>query len=215
MRERISGVVIVVALAVIFVPMLFDEPDNADQRPDPVLTIEPPVDVERRDVPAPEAPDGLGEIVGPQSHEQREQVLDEAQQQTQSRDAESEQQRPEQEPDTASEAPREDPIAAIAQAADQRLTDSSSNSSSSTPAASGSGEWSVQIGSFGKVANADGALQRLRNKGYPAWKQQRSDGLTAVYAGPYTTTSEAENVMGRIKGDAELGFNGFLKRAAP
>ncbi|MDR9439874.1 MAG: acetyl-CoA carboxylase subunit beta, partial [Halomonas sp.] len=65
MRERLSGAVILVALAVIFVPMLFDEPAPRSERPQPVMTIEQPVEVEGRDVPDPEPPAGLGQNPSP------------------------------------------------------------------------------------------------------------------------------------------------------
>ena len=65
MRERLSGAVILIALAVIFVPMLFDEPAPRSERPQPVMTIEQPVEVERRDVPDPTPPSSLGQIQSP------------------------------------------------------------------------------------------------------------------------------------------------------
>ncbi|EWH01177.1 hypothetical protein [Halomonas sp. BC04] len=67
MRERVSGAIILIALAVIFVPMLFDDPAPRDERPQPVMSIEQPVPVERRDVPDPQPPGSLGEIRGPES----------------------------------------------------------------------------------------------------------------------------------------------------
>lgn len=215
MRERISGVVIVVALAVIFVPMLFDEPDNADSRPDPVLTIEPPVEVEQHEVPAPEPPDGLGEIAQPQTHEQREEALAEAEEharQVQSEPDPETAELPEQGTAPAASEPepeREDPIAAIAQAADQRL----SSSSSSAPAAGSSGEWEVQVGSFGNPANAQGLVQQLQDKGFNAYTRPRGDSLTAVYAGPYTSSQQAESARAQIK--SSVNQNGMVKRVAP
>lgn len=217
MRERISGVVIVVALAVIFVPMLFDEPDNADSRPDPVLTIEPPVEVEQHDVPAPEPPDGLGEIAQPQTHEQREESLAEAEEHARRVQSASDSETdalPEQgtapaasEPE--SEPEREDPIAAIAQAADQRR----SSSSSSAPAADSSGEWEVQVGSFGNPANAQGLVQQLQDKGFNAYTRPRGNSLTAVYAGPYASSQQAESARAQIK--SSVNQNGMVKRVAP
>ena len=59
MRERISGAIILVALAVIFLPMLFDEPTPRSERPEPVLTIEQPIPVDQRDVEAPTPPEAL------------------------------------------------------------------------------------------------------------------------------------------------------------
>lgn len=137
MRERISGIIIVVALGVIFVPMLFDEPESPEQRPDPVLTIDPPVDVERRDVPEPTPPAGLGQgqapLAGDQGNDgQASQGQGESAEASPSRqvDAEPAQQvaeetserEPEPEPTPEASQPREDPIAALARQAEQRST---------------------------------------------------------------------------------------------
>lgn len=227
MRERISGAIIVVALAVIFVPMLFDEPDSENPRPDPVLTIEPPVTVEQHAVPAPAPPDGLGEIIQPQTREQREQALAEAESQARgSLQPENPEPTEGPEPDTAAEntrqAPREDPLAAIAAAAERRLaesrssaasTASSTSSSSTQPAASASGEWEVQVGSFGNPANAQGMVRRLQQQGFNAYSRPRDDALISVYAGPYATSEQAETARAQIK--SSVNQNGMVKRVAP
>ncbi|MDL4864762.1 SPOR domain-containing protein, partial [Halomonas elongata] len=61
MRERISGALILIALAVIFVPLLFDDPAPREERPEPTLTIEQPIEVERRDLEEPTPPESLDE----------------------------------------------------------------------------------------------------------------------------------------------------------
>lgn len=57
--ERISGVVILLALAAILIPWLMSEPAPRDEPPQPSFTIEEPVDVERHDVAAPEKPESV------------------------------------------------------------------------------------------------------------------------------------------------------------
>ncbi|MFC7367132.1 MULTISPECIES: SPOR domain-containing protein [Vreelandella] len=54
--ERISGIVILLALLAIFVPWLMSDPAPREERPQPSFVIEQPVQVTRQDVPAPEMP---------------------------------------------------------------------------------------------------------------------------------------------------------------
>lgn len=50
--ERISGIVILLALLAIFVPWLMSDPAPREERPQPSFVIEQPVEAERRNVPA-------------------------------------------------------------------------------------------------------------------------------------------------------------------
>ncbi|MCG6656294.1 acetyl-CoA carboxylase subunit beta [Halomonas campisalis] len=229
MRERISGAVILIALAVIFVPMLFDEPAPRDERPQPVLTIEQPVPVERRDVPEPQPPASLGQTEAPGT------ALQEP-----GADAETVQPIPEvapmfarpereAEPDVAarepvpaepeapaSEPPAEDPIADLARAASERLdrqgaTDSAPAESAPTPtAAAPSGEWAVQVGSFGEVSNAERLEAQLIDQGFSAYSRLRDNNLTTVYVGPYESSDAGERAMAELKEEANL--QGLLVR---
>ena len=57
--ERISGIVILLALLAIVVPWLMSDPAPREERPQPTFVIEQPVDVERQDVPVPDMPDTI------------------------------------------------------------------------------------------------------------------------------------------------------------
>jgi len=232
MRERISGGIILIALAVIFVPMLFDEPESREDRPQPTLTIEQPVEIERRDVPAPERPEGLGQIQNPSTPEQVEQGLASAQSDAAtsgeegsvaagtSSDAQDSGQESEPASGEAAEpaTPQVDPIAALARQADERLGASagsaanaeSGGSSQSPPAAVDGGQWAVQVGSFGEAGNAERLLGELRDKGYPAYSRARTNALTTVYVGPYGASEVAEGVMGELK--SKVNVQGLLVR---
>lgn len=220
MRERLSGAVILIALAVIFVPMLFDEPAPRSERPQPVMTIERPVDVERRDVPDPEPPASLGQIQSPSAVSPSGQD-DEA-------DRRTDEPEPVDEPvadvasgeDSVSEegggetssgaadAPADDPIAELARAADQRLA-SQGAESQREPAPEG--EWAVQVGSFAEPSNAERLASNLAAQGLPVYRRVRDNGLTTVYVGPYETSREGEEVMATLK--AESNLQGLLVRA--
>jgi DedD protein len=232
-RERISGAVILVALAVIFVPLLLSEPAPRSERPQPVLTIEQPVEVPRSEVPEPRPPASLGEFGGPMATPEEDEALrdeapveevaeiaEEAVEQLARAEAPTEvipppvveaAPSPQAAPEP-SRAPAPDPIAELARAADQRLAESSRSHPAATPspAASG-GEWAVQVGSFGEPANAERLLQQLREQGFPAYSQPRDNNLTTVYAGPYGSSEEGERAMNELKSRANL--QGLLVRA--
>ncbi|MFY0990421.1 SPOR domain-containing protein [Halomonas sp. C05BenzN] len=230
MRERLSGAVILIALAVIFIPMLFDEPAPRSERPQPVLTIEQPVDVERRDVPDPQPPASLGEIQSPSApaspaaeggevsagDERPEAAPQEAQAESTPEEVmvEAAEAVTAADPDPApgrEETP--DPIAELARAADQRLAEDAGRSegeaSAPTPAASG-GEWAVQVGSFGDPANAERLEAQLAEQGFAVFSRPRDNDLTTVYVGPYDSSADGEHAMGELKERANL--QGLLVR---
>lgn len=195
MRERLSGAVILIALAVIFVPMLFDEPAPRDDRPEPVLSIDTPIEVERHDVPEPVPPASLAES-------------DEA--------GVGEGQSPEESPaeETASAEPAVDPIAELARAADQRLAESASASDQAdgeaVESAVSGGEWAVQVGSFGQQANVERLLNQLRDEGFSAYSRPRGNDLTTVYVGPFASSEAGERAVGEVKNRVNL--QGLLVR---
>lgn len=222
-RERISGAVIVIALAVIFVPLLLSEPEPRDERPQPVLTIEQPVDVPRTEVPEPQPPSSLGQIDAPMATPRDDQSVDEevpveeVPVEEVAQEAAEQLSRSESPPPTAVEPaparePEIDPIAELARAADQRLAESASRSqpaSAPAPAAPG-GEWAVQVGSFGEPANAERLLDQLREEGFPAYSQPRDNNLTTVYAGPYDSSEVGERAMNELK--SRINLQGLLVR---
>jgi len=202
MRERLSGAIILIALAVIFMPMLFDEPAPRNERPEPVLSIESPIEVERQDVPEPVPPASLsgtassGEVAEPT---------------------------PRLSPDEASSAPSVaeaepavDPIAELARAADQRLaerasaSDQAATATQAVPDAVAQGEWAVQVGSFGEPANVERLLGQLRDEGFSAYSRPRGNELTTVYVGPFASAEAGERAVDEVK--ARINLQGLLVR---
>ncbi|MFM9269142.1 SPOR domain-containing protein [Halomonas elongata] len=221
MRERISGALILIALAVIFVPLLFDDPAPREERPEPTLTIEQPIEVERRDLEEPAPPESLDERSAEQASADAETETEvnresvagvttggDAENQQATADEES---RAPSENDGASSSPAtsddrdsapeqgEDPIAELARAADERQA-----------AATQGGDWAIQVGSFGQSGNAERLQARLEEQGYPAYRRSRENDLTTVYVGPYASSEMAEGVMGKLK--AGLNLQGLLVR---
>ncbi|MDZ7853129.1 MAG: SPOR domain-containing protein [Halomonas sp.] len=214
MRERLSGAVILIALAVIFVPMLFDEPAPRSERPKPVMTIEQPVEVERRDLPDPEPPSSLGQIQSPSgvSSPDQESSDDRVAPETEQADEAVAETSSAEAPGTESAgAPADDPIAELARAADQRLSSQAEQASREAAETTPEGEWAVQVGSFGEPSNAERLESNLAAQGLPVYSRVRDNGLTTVYVGPYATSREGEEVMAELK--AESNLQGLLVRA--
>lgn len=197
-RERISGIIIVVALLVIFVPFLITDPEPRESHPQPSLSVERPVDVPRQDVSDPVPPARLenqtGQAEGADGNAEGAQL------------------------DTSvASAPAEvaSPSAAEVETAQQRAERNAAEAEKrqaafKRSAATTGGDWAVQVGSFGKPDNASGLAKRLDDKGFPTYSNNPGDGMTRVYVGPYDTTETAEDVMATLK--SEQNLQGLLIR---
>ncbi|WP_252109250.1 MULTISPECIES: SPOR domain-containing protein [unclassified Halomonas] len=214
--ERISGIVILLALLAIFVPWLMGDPAPREERPQPTFVIEQPESVARRDVPEPQAPASVEALANGESaqgaggQEGVDAVPAEPRAPLTDRVAAA------QSGSNASEAPREapgqaDPIAEIVAANTATSnTSSSANQTSSAPTTAAQGEWAVQVGSFGDISNAERLSEQLSNQGFSAFRRARDNNLTSVYVGPYATSEEGESAMTLIKQRANV--QGLLVR---
>ncbi|MGC3873554.1 SPOR domain-containing protein [Halomonas sp. GXIMD04776] len=201
MRERISGAVILLALAVIFIPMLFDDPPSREAQPEPTLTLEKPIEVERQDVAEPRPPASLGQIQTPKMRNE-----------TPSKPAESSPPAVEVDPEPtrqiAKPETRSDPIAELAsrtqesQKADkpEPAQETAKQSSSGTA----QGDWAVQAGSFGEPENAKSFEADLKAKGFKAFSRDRDNDLTTVYVGPFTSSEAGEKARTDLKQKANI-----------
>ncbi|PCF94904.1 SPOR domain-containing protein [Vreelandella nigrificans] len=208
--ERISGIVILLALLAIFVPWLMSDPAPREERPQPTFVIEQPVQVARQDVPAPEMPSTINALPTSESSGSDTVIstpIDAAPRQ----------------PDTAPVSPpANDPIAELVAANSSGNTSSSSNASSSSSSASSSGsssagpattqrgEWAIQVGSFGDATNAQRLGEQLGAEGFSTYQRERENNLTTVYVGPYATSEDGEAAMALIKQRANV--QGLLVR---
>nr|WP_163503613.1 SPOR domain-containing protein [Halomonas socia] len=207
MRERISGAVIIVALGVIFVPMLFDAPTTREERPAPVLTIEQPIDVQRTPVDEPTPPaslstPGSGEIEEPPEIDV-EQVVEATDPVT--RDEPGDLDEP-----TPAEPEVSDPIAELAESAQapsepepEPEPETEPEQSSPTAAAQG-GEWAVQVGSFGEAGNAERLEAQLNEQGFSAYRRARDNDMTSVYVGPFASSSDGEQARTELQERANI-----------
>ncbi|SDM74229.1 DedD protein [Franzmannia pantelleriensis] len=211
MRERISGAVIIIALGVIFVPMLFDSPAPREERPAPVLTIEQPIDVQRTPVDEPTPPASLstppaGEIEEPPEVD-AEQVVEATEPVERDEPGDLDQPTP-----AAPEA--SDPIAELAesaQAPSEPEPEAAAEPEQTPPTApSEGGEWEVQVGSFGQPDNAERLEAQLNEQGFSAYRRARDNDMTSVYVGPFASSSDGEQARTELQERANI--QGLLVR---
>lgn len=214
MRERISGAVIIIALAVIFVPMLFDEPASREERPAPVLTIEQPIDVQRTPVDEPQPPASLSEpAVGDDAPDiDVEQIVAATEPVVRDEPGDLD------EPTPVEPESEADPIAELAQSAqdteepEAAQASNAAEQSAPTPsvATASGGEWAVQVGSFGEAANAERLEAQLNEQGFSAYRRDRGNDMTSVYVGPYASSDDGERARTELKERANI--QGLLVR---
>lgn len=215
LKQRIIGALVLVSLAVIFVPMLFDEPHSERtsttikipeeppfpevESPESDLTPAPSYGLETSDttVAAPAFEEEGGDSPG--YHILEESPGDEAA----TAGGES----------SVSDEPPTD--AGRDQTTTPAETDEQSSEDTVAEAAeyerSLEGAWVVQLGSFGNADNARRLRDQVREKGYGSHLQEvvRGDAtLTRVFSGPFASKSEAESAKMAL--DDAFGLNSLV-----
>nr|WP_284048094.1 SPOR domain-containing protein [Marinobacter sp. ATCH36] len=201
MKQRIIGALVLVSLAVIFVPMMFDEPHSERESTSIKIPEEPPfpeVEAPEPDVvdtPAyriEEPADENQQVAAPEpSIEEPPQPAPTVEEPEVARQDDSEPE-PEAEPEPESEEPVKDEDAA-------EFTRSLE------------GAWVVQLGSFGSADNARNLREKVRDKGYNSHLQQVTRGdaeLTRVFSGPFAEKAEAEKAKQVL--DKAFGLNSLV-----
>ncbi|WKD30078.1 SPOR domain-containing protein [Halomonas sp. KG2] len=200
--ERISGIVILLALLAIFVPWLMSDPAPREERPQPTFVIERPVEATQQDVPVPQMPSSINtsSSEGRSVDSAATSVpIDANPRQPQTGQASS---------SNAQSAGENDPIAELMAANNRNNANTSSNAAG--PTSSSQGEWAVQVGSFGDAGNARRLSDQLTQAGFSAYLRERDNNLTSVYVGPYETSEDGESAMAIIKQRANV--QGLLVR---
>ncbi|GHC18552.1 hypothetical protein GCM10010082_07450 [Kushneria pakistanensis] len=232
MRERISGIVIIVALALILLPILFGGSSDEEKRADDSsMIIEQPIEMPQRNVEAPRSPlpaseDSNAEVSDrPEQANQSNQLFPDRQResaparsepsspQTATRDtsaprnndstaASSSSSRATSSQGTSSSTQRQTPARSDDSSGDPIMAAANRNSTSASQP-SGSGGWAVQAGSFGQPENADRLIEQLKAQGFAAYKQPRGE-LNTVYVGPYGSTEESERARAQLQEKANI-----------
>jgi len=207
LKQRVIGAVVLVSLAVIFVPMLFDEPhterssrviDIPEQPPFPAVEAPPVLDEEAPSYRLEEpASDALVQQPTPDSELAPAQVEAVAP--------------PTPDPSAADLQPErsESPTPELAQP--EPDPEPAQDTGSAEFARSLEGAWVVQLGSFGNADNARRLRDNVREQGYDSHIQRIERGdttFTRVFSGPFTEKSDAEKAKKTL--DAEFGVNGLV-----
>lgn len=195
LKQRIIGALVLVSLAVIFVPMMFDEPHSEretsriqipEEPPFPEVDMPEPETTEPPDYRIEELDGTTGDAAPGQSPESSETatVVDA--------------------PVDSAPVPSEEPEEPVESAeADQPVSAEFTRSLE--------GAWLVQLGSFGSSENATRLREKVREKGYSSHLQQVTRGdaeLTRVFSGPFAEKAEAEKAK-QVLDDA-FGLNSLV-----
>ncbi|MDE1165710.1 MAG: SPOR domain-containing protein [Pseudomonas sp.] len=206
-KQRMVGALVLIALAVIFLPMLFSRQDELRQvrvdAPDaPAAPVMQQVKVEPVEVPQPQA---LQEPVPT--------------------DEEVAQQQPPQAPSQpvapAPPAPASKPVAPAKPAPAQAPVAAAKPAAPVQPAPAAPAKvdpnglpvsWSVQLASLSNRASADALQKSLRTQGYNAYVRS-ADGMNRVFVGPLIERAEADRLRDTLS--RQQNMKGFVVRFQP
>ncbi|SDH42082.1 SPOR domain-containing protein [Pseudomonas panipatensis] len=208
LKQRIVGALVLLALAVIFLPMLFSREDEmrqvvVDAPAMPKPPAMPAVDVQPTEVPQPQAADAAAEQAPAQAVQPAQTAavpVPGTPVATPSRSASA--QPAQQAPATASRPVAPQPQVAQTPAAAAQHLDGDNLSVS----------WSVQLASLSSRARAEELQKSLRSQGYNAYIRS-FDGMNRVFVGPVIERAEADRLRDQLGKQQKL--NGFVVRFQP
>lgn len=226
LKQRIIGALVLVSLAVIFVPMIFDEPHSERQSTPITIPEEPPFpEVDMPQAPIQEEPQYLENTDGsdPSSSPSTStgsvdyRIIEPDESSTSA--SSSEPAAPVEAPQSAAAAPAEP--SQTTSDAQPSSTGSTGDSGTGAETAGGQGSaeftrslegaWVVQLGSFGNEDNARRLRDRVIEMGYGAHLQQVTRGgqtLTRVFSGPFVNKADAEKAKTAL--DSAFSLNGLV-----
>lgn len=192
LKQRIVGALVLLALAVIFLPMLFSREDelrqvSVDAPAMPQAPVMPQVALDPVEVPQPVAEEAVPPV----------EPLDA--------------------PVVAAEPAAEEPAPAIAQAAPATppavapvkpaASEPKRLDASSLPVS-----WSIQLASLSSRPGAEELQKKLRSQGYNAYIRS-VDGMNRIFVGPLIERAEADRLRDQLNRQHKL--NGFVVRFQP
>ena len=224
LKQRLVGAIVLVSLAVVFVPILFDAPRELDEAysATPIAGIpeRPQVEADapaRITIEAPQTPRLDAEV----ERERNRQASDTG---AAGRRASSEALAPAS-PSTSSGEPASPPVPGAPEpAGSARRSDPPTARSEPAPAAGApdeasgtkqaagaraaeSGGWTVQLGSFLKPGNALALRKRLQARGYPAFVETGPSArgeISRVFVGPMPRREQAEGSAAKLRREMSL-----------
>ncbi|ALZ85002.1 MULTISPECIES: SPOR domain-containing protein [Pseudomonas] len=213
LKQRVIGALVLLALIIIFVPMLFNRQDDArkvvvEAPPQPAAPTVPSTEVQP--VQTPEAPPVVvvpDEPAKPLGKPQTPIAGTSGQAPAQNA------------PVTAPPPPQAAPAAPVAKApaasapaAPVATPAPAAKPDSRLGAANLPNSWSVQLASLSSRPSADALQAKLRSQGYNAYVRT-ADGMNRVFVGPVIERSEADRLRDQL--NKQNGVKGFVVRFQP
>ena len=194
LKQRLMGAIVLVALAVIFIPVILEGPSDEWAPRSHSIPVPPLIDYKAdMEPPAPDMePQGT-------SGETAAQTPDSA--------AETVMQEPVPEPSAEDATPVVEEAAPAAAAATATTGTPTAGSQPAQQAAAPAGGWYVQVGSFGQQMNANGLRDRLDKAGYSARLEETGTDKGTVYrvlVGPEKQRTPAERLRDRLANEQKL-----------
>jgi len=213
-KQRMVGALVLVALAVIFLPMLFTKEDELRQvkveaPAAPAVPALPQVQVEPVQVPEPQVIPDEGVAAQPQTAPST--PIAPAPSAPVAAAPAPAQEAPKPSTPVPAPAPASKPAAAPAPAVAAAKPAAPAQASK----VDGNGlpvSWSVQLASLSNRASADSLQKTLRSQGYNAYVRS-ADGMNRVFVGPLIERAEAERLRDVISRQQKL--KGFVVRFQP
>ena len=200
-KQRMVGALVLVALAVIFLPMLFTREDEqrqiqVDAPTAPQVPVMPQVQVEPVAVPEPQP---IAEEPAPPEEVAQEQVAPAPAAPAPAPVVSK--------PVAAVKPPAVTPAQTVAQAPAKLDTTQKRVDANGLPVS-----WSVQLVSLSNRASADNLQKTLRNQGYNAYVRS-SGGMNRVFVGPLLERAEADRLRDLL--GKQQNLKGFVVRFQP
>ena len=204
LKQRLVGAIVLVSLAVVFVPMLLDTPHDLREEPPAAPIPERPQDRFESGVTIP-----LGE---PETPRLDAEVEREHGRSASGGDAASRPVPSEAPASVSIRAPAESPASAPAGGSADASTSASrsgaspARSDAASPVAASDG-WAVQLGSFRESKNALALRDRLRAKGYPSFIESGASAqgrISRVFVGPASDRERAEDSVAKLRREMRL-----------
>ena len=204
LKQRVIGALVLLALIIIFVPMLFNRQDDArkvavEAPPQPAAPTVPATEVQP--VQTPEAPPVVvvpDEPAKPLGKPQTPIAGTAGQTPTQNA--------------PVTTAPAQSQPAAPVAKAPAASAPAAPKPDSRLGAANLPNSWSVQLASLSSRPSADALQAKLRSQGYNAYVRT-ADGMNRVFVGPVIERSEADRLRDQL--NKQNGVKGFVVRFQP
>lgn len=217
LKQRVIGALVLLALIIIFVPMLFNRQDDArkvvvEAPPQPAAPVVPSTEVQP--VQTPEAPPVVvvpDEPAKPLGKPQTPIAGTAGQAPTQNAPVNAAPSQPQAAAPVA-KAPAAPAPVASAPAAPAATPAPVAKPESRLGAANLPNSWSVQLASLSSRPSADALQAKLRSQGYNAYVRT-ADGMNRVFVGPVIERSEADRLRDQL--NKQNGVKGFVVRFQP